>query len=65
MNIIINGKPEQTDAGNIAELVLSLGYEGDYFAVAKNLSAIPRSRYRETAVNENDEIEILTPMQGG
>lgn len=65
MKIIVNGKPQQTDAKTIADLIMSLGYKGDYFAVAKNMAMVQRSKYGETPVNENDEIEILTPMQGG
>lgn len=65
MKITINGKPQNTHAKNIAELVQSLGYEGDYFAVAQNMTAVPRSRYAQTPVNENDDFEILMPMQGG
>ena len=65
MNIIVNGKPQQTNAKTIAELIAQLGYEGDYFAVAQNLRAVQRARYAETPIHENDEIEILMPMQGG
>jgi sulfur carrier protein len=65
MKILVNGKEQQTNAKTIAELILQLGYEGDYFAVAQNLKFIQRARYAETPVNENDEIEILMPMQGG
>jgi sulfur carrier protein len=65
MKIIVNGAEQKTDAQTIAELIQKLGYEGDYFAVARNLHAVPRALYAETPVNENDEIEILMPMQGG
>jgi len=65
MKIIVNGKEQQSNAQTIAQLIAQLGYEGDYFAVAQNLHAVLRARYAETPVNENDEIEILMPMQGG
>lgn len=65
MKITVNGKDMQTTARTVAELVQSLGYEGDYFAVAQNMTSLPRSRFTETPLHENDDIEILTPMQGG
>ncbi|HCM84191.1 MAG TPA: sulfur carrier protein ThiS [Alphaproteobacteria bacterium] len=65
MKIIVNGKEMQTNARTLAELVQSLGYAGDYFAVAQNMTAVPRLHYAETPLHENDDIEILTPMQGG
>jgi sulfur carrier protein len=66
MKLLINGKTQTIDkATTIAELIKSLGYEGDFFAVALNRACIPRTNYAATAVNENDEIEILSPMQGG
>jgi sulfur carrier protein len=65
MKIMVNGKEQQTEAKTIAELIAQLGYEGDYFAVAQNLRVVQRARYAEMPINENDEIEILMPMQGG
>jgi len=66
MQLTINGKKQTiTNAQNVAEIIRSLGYEGDFFAVALNRTVIPRTRYAATPVNENDEIEILSPMQGG
>ncbi len=65
MKIILNGREQHTQAKTIAELVQSLGYEGDYFAVARNLVCIQRAHYGEMLLQDNDDIEILTPMQGG
>lgn len=66
MKLRVNGKEQHIDkAGNLAELIALLGYEGDFFAVALNRACVPRAQYAATAVNENDEIEILSPMQGG
>ncbi|WP_251358506.1 sulfur carrier protein ThiS [Kangiella sp. TOML190] len=39
--------------------------EQSNFAVAVNMEFIPRSIYAETALNENDKVEIVLPMQGG
>jgi sulfur carrier protein len=65
VKITLNGEAKETSAKTIAELVKSLGYDGDYFAVARNLTCVPRAQYANTSINDNDEIEILMPMQGG
>jgi sulfur carrier protein len=66
MRLIVNGKQQKIgDAATIADVIKSLGYEGDFFAVALNRACVPRKNYAATPVNENDEIEILSPMQGG
>ena len=65
MLLTINGKQQKLDAKNLADVIKALGYEGDFFAVALNRTCVLRSQYAATAVNENDEIEILSPMQGG
>jgi sulfur carrier protein len=65
MKLRINGKDQTTIASTIAELVKTLGYEGDFFAVALNRACVPRKNYAATAVKDGDEIEILSPMQGG
>lgn len=65
MRLCINGKEKQVNAATLADVVRALGYEGDFFAVALNRACVPRAHYGATPVNENDEIEILSPMQGG
>jgi sulfur carrier protein len=66
MRLIINGEiKDMHKTANLAELVAALGYEGEFFAVALNRACVPRGQYTTTTVNENDEIEILSPMQGG
>ena len=66
MQLRINGKMQTiSHAATIADVIKTLGYEGDFFAVALNRTCVARSKYAATAVNENDEIEILSPMQGG
>jgi len=65
ITITVNGEMKEMNATTIAEVIKTLGYEGDYFAVAKNLVCIPRTKYAETPIAAQDEIEILMPMQGG
>lgn len=66
MNLRINGKEQNIrSVVTVADVVKALGYEGDFFAVALNRTCVLRTKYASTPVNENDEIEILSPMQGG
>ncbi len=64
MEVLINAKKTQTTATNLAGLVSELKMEGT-FALALNQNFVPKSQYAATAINENDRIEIVAPMQGG
>ena len=64
MILLINDKPTETYASNLAGLVVELEIEGA-FALALNENFIPKSQYADTLLNENDRIEIVAPMQGG
>ena len=35
------------------------------FAVAVNLNFVPKTQYDQFALNENDQIEVITPVTGG
>jgi len=65
MKLIVNGKQSESNAATVADVVQSLGYEGDYFAVALNRTCVLRASYNSTPVKDGDEVEILMPMQGG
>lgn len=66
MLLRINGKKQNMETViTVADVIKALGYEGDFFAVALNRVCVARANYAATPVNENDEIEILSPMQGG
>lgn len=65
MKLIVNGKESNLEAATVADVVTILGYKGNYFAVALNMTHIPHSQYANTQVQGGDEIEILMPMQGG
>lgn len=65
MNLTINGEIKTINAGTLADVLYSLGYKGNYFAVALNMTHVPSSKYDSTNVTSGDAIEILMPMQGG
>ena len=65
MRVIVNGEQREIAAAHVDALLSELEYEGTHFAIALNYDVLPRSRWAETALNNGDEIEIITPRQGG
>jgi sulfur carrier protein len=65
MRVTVNGEPREISAASIDALLRELDYEGTHFAIAVNYDVVPRSRWAATALNNGDEIEIITPRQGG
>lgn len=65
MFLTINGERRETQATRVDALLAELEYEGTHLAVAVNYDVVPRARWAETPLNDNDAVEILTPRQGG
>jgi sulfur carrier protein len=65
MRVIVNGEQREISSARIDALLGELEYEGTHFAIAVNYDVLPKSRWAETAINSGDEIEIITPRQGG
>ena len=65
MRVTVNGEQREVSSGSVDALLGELEYEGTHFAIALNFDVLPRSRWAETALNNGDEIEIITPRQGG
>jgi sulfur carrier protein len=65
MRVIINGEEREIAAMSVAALLGELDYEGTHFAIAVNYDVLPRSRWAEMQLKAGDEIEIITPRQGG
>jgi sulfur carrier protein len=65
MRVIVNGEQREINAQRIDALLNELEYEGTHFAIALNYDVLPRSRWAETSLKNGDEIEIITPRQGG
>ena len=65
MRVTVNGEPREILASRVDALLGELEYEGTHFAIALNYDVLPKSRWAETAINSGDEIEIITPRQGG
>jgi sulfur carrier protein len=65
MRVTVNGEQREISASHVDALLSELDYEGTHFAIALNYDVLPRSRWAETALRPGDEIEIITPRQGG
>jgi sulfur carrier protein len=65
MRVIINGEAREIASTSVDALLGELDYEGTHFAIAVNYDVLPKSRWAETALKAGDEIEIITPRQGG
>jgi sulfur carrier protein len=65
MRVIVNGEPREISSESVDALLGELDYEGTHFAIALNFDVLPKSRWAETPINNGDEIEIITPRQGG
>jgi sulfur carrier protein len=65
MRVTVNGEAREISSVSVDALLGELEYEGTHFAIALNYDVVPKSRWAETALKAGDEIEIITPRQGG
>jgi sulfur carrier protein len=65
MRVTVNGEEREIASDSVQALLGELAYEGTHFAIAVNYDVVPKSRWAEHAINSGDEIEIITPRQGG
>jgi sulfur carrier protein len=65
MRVTVNGEQREIAAVSVDALLGELDYEGTHFAIALNFDVVPKSRWAETRLQAGDEIEIITPRQGG
>jgi len=65
MQVIVNGCKREVAASRVDALLSELEYEVSHSAVALNDDVLPKSRWAATQLKNGDEIEIITPRQGG
>jgi sulfur carrier protein len=65
MFVIVNGERTEVTARDLVSLISEMDYEHTHLAIAVNQQVVPRARWRETSLNVGDQIEIITPRQGG
>lgn len=65
MRVIVNGEHRDVEAATVAALLGELDYAGTHYAIAVNFDVLPKSQWAQAPLNNGDEIEIITPRQGG
>jgi sulfur carrier protein len=65
MRVTVNGEVREISSARVDALLAELEYEGTHFAIALNYDVVPKSRWAATPLQAGDEIEIITPRQGG
>jgi len=66
ITLTVNGQARRiADSATVAALLQDLGLTGKRLAVERNGEIVPKSRHRETALAEGDELEIVVAVGGG
>ena len=65
MRVTVNGEAREISSASVDALLGELEYEGSHFAIALNYDVLPRAKWAATPLKAGDEIEIITPRQGG
>jgi len=65
MRIELNGRTLNTGASTLAELLQEQQIDPRTVATALNGEFVPRSQYASQQLEAGNQLEILSPMQGG
>ena len=66
MNITLNGQQITVENDLTIEALLNdQGYADMMVAVARNQEFVSKTKRTETKLNDGDDIEVVSPMQGG
>ncbi len=66
MNIKINGNDiELEQSSTIVQMLQERNVTGVMYVVEKNLEIVPKEKYSQTNIEENDSIEIVGFFGGG
>ena len=65
MRIIINQVEYELPSQSLVSDALALIDAKAPYAVAVNLNFVPKTMHKEFVLNENDQIEVITPVTGG
>ena len=63
--IVVNGEAREASATTLAALLDELGYGGQKVATALNGDFVPERQRAGTVLSPGDEVEIVSPRQGG
>ncbi|MGV2980054.1 sulfur carrier protein ThiS [Camelimonas sp. ID_303_24] len=65
LRLTVNGESRQVAAASVRALLDALDYDGEFIAVAVNQAVVSRGRWGEDLLRDGDDIEIVSPRQGG
>lgn len=66
IRITVNGEPKEVqEACTVAQLIELLELTGKRIAVERNLEIVPRTEHAQTALQDNDVLEIVQAIGGG
>jgi thiazole synthase len=66
LSVSVNGEHRRVPGGiNIVEMLNELGLDPGRVAVERNLAVVPRSTFRDIAVEDGDSFEIVHFVGGG
>jgi sulfur carrier protein len=63
--IRLNGEPYETTAGTLSELLAEAGFGGTKVATALNGAFVPEGARPRHRIAPGDQVEIVSPRQGG
>jgi sulfur carrier protein len=63
--LVVNGEPRTSRAATLATLLDEMGFAGQKIATAVNGAFVPERARAGHALGAGDEIEIVSPRQGG
>ena len=65
LRVFVNGEATETDAATLAELVAQCGFAEVGVATALNGDFVARDARKTTPLAGDDQVEIVSPRQGG
>ena len=65
LRISLNGQPRTTDAATLADLLAETGFADAKVATAVNGEFVPERGRGARRLSDGDQIEVVSPRQGG
>jgi thiamine biosynthesis protein ThiS len=65
IDLVLNGDPQRTTAGNVAQLLVQFGLETPRVAVIQNGEIVPKGDFESRRLADGDTVEIITIIGGG
>ncbi len=66
MKLTVNGEPREAPAGaTVAQVVATVTGQPSGVAAAVNGEVVPRRAWPGTALQDGDQVEVVTAVQGG